>query len=421
MSRDVTERRPDVDLIATRISLYRTVVALATTLPAGTAVLNLISGDPGLALRAGLVTAALVAALVRSFQGPQAVRRDAIWVGLLPFGALALAAVTGVTVATPFALIGIVMAALLLPTRMARLAMTGHVVFVVTIALTAPPDGVLTTLAVAAFALATTIDPVATGLRRLSDELDDVNKTLASENEALREEARRRERSIVEAQDAVLMGVGSLLDGGADDGLDAPDRVAGPMRVLANAYRDRYGDDLGLSETWADDLVRSSVMHDVGKVGVPRDILDKPGPLDDVEAAHMREHCRIGRDVVDEVIATVGTDDGLFTVTRDVVYAHHERWDGAGYPEGLAGDAIPLAGRLMAVIDVYDALTDVRPYKGAWTEDRAFETIAEGRGTRFDPVVVDLFLSLREPVVAAAGRAEASDAGAQDTGASNRS
>jgi HD-GYP domain-containing protein (c-di-GMP phosphodiesterase class II) len=139
-------------------------------------------------------------------------------------------------------------------------------------------------------------------------------------------------------------------------------------------------------------------LHDIGKVGIPDRILRKPGRLTAEEFAMMREHVAIGLGVLDGVVAEVGSTPFL-EVARDIIAGHHERWDGCGYPAGIAGERIPLAGRIMAVADVYDALRSVRVYKPAMSREQASAVIVDGAGTHFDARIVAAFL-LVEPEMA---------------------
>jgi response regulator RpfG family c-di-GMP phosphodiesterase len=127
-------------------------------------------------------------------------------------------------------------------------------------------------------------------------------------------------------------------------------------------------------------------LHDIGKVGIPEAILCKPGPLDDAEWVTMRGHPAIGARIVEPI--------GFLAGAVEIVRSHHERWDGRGYPAGLAGEAIPLAARVFAVADSFDAMTSDRPYRRALPVDRAVEEVRMGAGTQFDPAVVTAFLEL---------------------------
>ena len=149
---------------------------------------------------------------------------------------------------------------------------------------------------------------------------------------------------------------------------------------------------LGMNVETAEEISSGSILHDVGKIGIPDSILLKPGKLTKEEFDTMKRHPVIGGDLLK------GLDSPLFQVARQIALTHHERWDGTGYPSGLSSEDIPLCGRIVALCDVFDALLLERPYKSAWTPEEAFQEIARGRGTHFDPALTDLFLSLRENI-----------------------
>ncbi|UUY07607.1 two-component system response regulator [Pseudomonas sp. J452] len=155
-------------------------------------------------------------------------------------------------------------------------------------------------------------------------------------------------------------------------------RMSHYSRVLALAA--------GFSELAADDLLNAAPMHDVGKIGIPDAILQKNGKLDDAEWQVMRQHAQIGADIIGE------HPSGLLQMARSIALTHHEKWDGSGYPNGLKGEDIPLAGRIVAIADVFDALTSVRPYKAAWSVEEALELLRRESGKHFDPQLVELFL-----------------------------
>jgi CHASE2 domain-containing sensor protein len=146
--------------------------------------------------------------------------------------------------------------------------------------------------------------------------------------------------------------------------------------------------ELGLTPTRAETIRYAAVLHDVGKIGVPDDILRKPGGLTASEMTTMRRH------VVEGAHLLEGSPSPVLQVAEIIVDTHHERWDGTGYPHGLAGEQIPLEGRIAAVCDVFDALTHERPYKPAWSVERACAEIERLRGTHFDPEVADALLTV---------------------------
>ena len=147
-----------------------------------------------------------------------------------------------------------------------------------------------------------------------------------------------------------------------------------------------------ITDVFCQDVVNSAPLHDVGKIQVSDSILNKPGRLTEEEFAVMKNHTVYGRDVIDRVIEMVGDDSGYLLEAKNLAGCHHERWDGKGYPNGLAGEEIPLSARIMAVADVFDALVSRRSYKEPFTFEKAMQIIREGSGTQFDPEVVRAFV-----------------------------
>ncbi|MBB4821621.1 putative two-component system response regulator [Pseudomonas alcaligenes] len=156
-------------------------------------------------------------------------------------------------------------------------------------------------------------------------------------------------------------------------------RMSHYARILARA--------LGWSEAACEDLLNAAPMHDVGKIGIPDAVLRKPGKLDDDEWVVMREHVRIGAEIIGE------HPSGLLRMARSIALTHHEKWDGSGYPNGLRGEEIAIEGRIVAIADVFDALTSERPYKKAWSVEDAIALLREQSGRHFDPSLVELFIS----------------------------
>jgi len=145
---------------------------------------------------------------------------------------------------------------------------------------------------------------------------------------------------------------------------------------------------LGLSDEDRELIQRAAPMHDVGKLGIPDGILLKPGRLDATEMVVMRRHSRIGHSILD------GSESRLIKLGAEIALTHHERVDGGGYPDGLAGEMIPLPGRIVAVADVFDALTSERPYKLAWTPEQARTFLLDNSGSHFDPDCVNALLAV---------------------------
>lgn len=203
---------------------------------------------------------------------------------------------------------------------------------------------------------------------------------LYNQNRTLEQLVHERTRELSETRLAALLSLahaGEYRDN--ETGLHVS-RVCHLSRIIAGGY--------GLPENEAELLFHTVGLHDTGKIGIPDRILLKPGKLDEAEWVIMKTHAEIGYKII-------GTHDNLLLATAaTIALTHHERWDGSGYPRGLKGEEIPLGGRIVAVVDVFDALTSERPYKKAWPIDQALEEIKACRGSHFDPQVVDAFLAV---------------------------
>ncbi len=163
------------------------------------------------------------------------------------------------------------------------------------------------------------------------------------------------------------------------------DDMTGFHIIRMSRYAQALGLAAGMSEKEADMLLNASPMHDIGKIGIPDSILMKPGKLEADEWATMQTHVDIGVEILS------GSNFDLMDMAVEVAQNHHEKWDGSGYPRGLSGEDIPLVGRVVALADVFDALTTERPYKKAWSVEDAMTFIREQSGKHFDPRLVDLF------------------------------
>ena len=157
-------------------------------------------------------------------------------------------------------------------------------------------------------------------------------------------------------------------------------RMSHYTRLIAEAY--------GGNDEWVEMIFNAAPMHDVGKIGIPDNILLKPGKLDADEWEIMKKHSVYGAEIIGE------DSNPLLKMSRTIALSHHERWDGSGYPEGLSGDEIPLEARIVAIADVFDALTSRRQYKDAWPIETAVNHMLQSRGAHFDPHLIDLFESV---------------------------
>jgi putative two-component system response regulator len=169
---------------------------------------------------------------------------------------------------------------------------------------------------------------------------------------------------------------------------------------------ERVGVAMGMTPTEAETLRNASLLHDVGKIGIPDAVLLRPGELTDEDRELMRRHTTVGGAIL------TGSSAPIMQMAEQIALTHHEHWDGTGYPRGLRGEEIPLAGRICAVCDVFDALLSERPYKEPWRVDDALAQLQRERGTHFDPAVVDAFLSIvdeLDPSLLAPSRAPGPD------------
>ena len=165
------------------------------------------------------------------------------------------------------------------------------------------------------------------------------------------------------------------------------------MKILAELIRDlpEYCEEL--DDATIEAMFKTAPLHDVGKVGIPDKVLLKPGKLDAEEWDIMRTHAKLGGDALKQARESVqGRGAQFLKYAEEIAYGHHEKWDGSGYPLGLVGNAIPTSARLMAIADVYDALLSKRCYKEAFSHAKALSIMEEGKGSHFDPVMLEVFL-----------------------------
>jgi response regulator RpfG family c-di-GMP phosphodiesterase len=203
---------------------------------------------------------------------------------------------------------------------------------------------------------------------------------IADVNDLLEEEVRARTSDLRATELEIVQRLGRALDSHDEETGDHIQRIGSLCHRLALAA--------GLGEEQAELIERASAMHDIGKIAIPDQILRKPGPLEDAERAVMQRHTTVGADLLS------GSGSRLVRLAEEIARTHHERWDGSGYPQGLAGEEIPIAGRICAICDVFDALVSARPYKRAWPVERALAEIRAQAGRHFDPRLVERFLAL---------------------------
>ncbi len=222
---------------------------------------------------------------------------------------------------------------------------------------------------------------------------------LSRYNQELEERVRERTHEVTRTQDVAIFCLASLAETRDNETGNHIRRTQHYIRLLAEYLKDHPGFRHALSEGAIELLFKSAPLHDIGKVGVPDRILHKPAPLDAAEWEEMKRHTHYGREAIERAEETLGTTNFLH-VAKEIAYTHHEKWDGGGYPRGLRGEEIPVAGRLMALADVYDALISKRVYKEPIPHPRAVEMILAERGRHFDPVVCDAFARLSDEFLA---------------------
>ncbi len=219
---------------------------------------------------------------------------------------------------------------------------------------------------------------------------------LAFQNERLEQCVRERTAELSRTQDATIHSLVVLAEYRDNETGGHISRTASFIRVLGEQLMDHPRFSHFLNAATLDLLIKSSPLHDCGKVAIRDDILLKPGRLTDSEFAEMKKHTEYGHDAIAAAEELLGADSTFLSMAREIAYCHHEKWDGTGYPRGIAGDDIPIPARLMALADVYDALISRRVYKPPFAQGKVIDIITEGRATAFDPDVVDAFLAATE-------------------------
>lgn len=213
-----------------------------------------------------------------------------------------------------------------------------------------------------------------------------LNKAIKQQNQILEEKVRERTRELDETRLEIIRRLGRAAE--------YRDNETGLHIIRMSQYSQILGLADGMTESEGDMLLNASPMHDIGKIGIPDHILLKPGKLTPEEWKIMQTHSTIGAEILS------GHESELMQVARQIALTHHEKWDGSGYPKGRSGDEVPLMGRIVAIADVFDALTTVRPYKKAWNVEDAVDYIAQNRETHFDPRLVDIFMKILPDILA---------------------
>jgi putative two-component system response regulator len=232
---------------------------------------------------------------------------------------------------------------------------------------------------------------------------------LQDQNAFLESEVIRRTSQVAAVQDVTILAMASLAETRDNETGNHIRRTQFYVMALAEKLKTHPRFAAFLTDNNIAMLFKSAPLHDIGKIGIPDRILLKPGRLDPDEFEIMKTHTTLGRDAIEHAEKQLGMKVEFLTMAKEIAYSHQEKWDGSGYPEGLAGDNIPISARLMALADVYDALISRRVYKEGMSHEKAISIIVESAGTHFDPDIVNAFVELQDEFSAIAQRYSDSD------------
>ena len=254
----------------------------------------------------------------------------------------------------------------------------------------------------------------------LRERNDDLERLVVERTREIRQKADellRQEELLISAQDSTIRAFCSLAEARDNETGNHIRRTQNYVKALALRLRAHPRFSAELTDETVELLFKSAPLHDVGKVAIPDAILLKPGKLSEDEWRIMKQHAEYGRAAIASAEKEMGANHRSYLrYAREIAYGHHERWNGTGYPQGIAGDAIPVSARLMAAADVYDALISRRVYKPAFPHETAISMIAAERGAHFDPDVVDALLAIRDEFQDIARRYSDQDQGEEAPG-----
>ena len=227
---------------------------------------------------------------------------------------------------------------------------------------------------------------------------------IKGKNVFLAGEIGKRAKELEFIQDVTILALASLAETRDNETGNHLRRTQHYLLALAEHLQRHPRFSLELTRTHIELIFKSAPLHDIGKVGIPDAILLKPGKLTAEEFEIMKTHTTLGQQAIEHAEQQMGRSAPFLAFAKEIAVSHQEKWDGSGYPQGLAGDRIPISARLMAVADVYDALVSLRSYKPPMSHEQAYRIIVEGRGTHFDPDVVDAFVAVEAEFIAIAAR-----------------
>ncbi len=225
----------------------------------------------------------------------------------------------------------------------------------------------------------------------------------------LEQEVQKRTRELAAIQDVTILAMASLAETRDSDTGNHIRRTQFYVKALAERLKTHPRFAADLDDSTITRLFKSAPLHDIGKVGIPDRILLKPGRFEPHEFEIMKTHTTLGRKAIEHAEQSLGMSVDFLTCAKEIAQWHQEKWNGSGYPDGIGGDDIPVSARLMAVADVYDALISRRVYKEGMSHEKAAQIILEGKGSHFDPDMVDAFMDIQDEFRAIAGKYADSD------------
>ena len=219
---------------------------------------------------------------------------------------------------------------------------------------------------------------------------------LKDKNEFLENEIEKRTKEVVAIQNVTIFAMASLAETRDNETGNHIRRTRAYVKILALKLQNHPKFKDFLTNEMIDTLYKSAPLHDIGKIGIPDYILLKKGKLTTEEFEIMKTHTTLGKQAIEHAENQLGYEVSFLKIAKEIAYSHQEKYDGSGYPLGLKGDEIPISARLMSVADVYDALISKRVYKDGMEHEKAVEIMKEGRGTHFDPDILNAFLELQK-------------------------
>ncbi|MFY9088865.1 HD-GYP domain-containing protein [Arcobacter aquimarinus] len=233
-------------------------------------------------------------------------------------------------------------------------------------------------------------------LARVKTQLENkaISDFLRDKNEFLEKEIEKRTKDVVAIQNVTIFAMASLAETRDNETGNHIKRTSNYVKMLAKKLQNHPKFKAYLTDEMIDTLYKSAPLHDIGKIGIPDYILLKPGKLTPEEFEIMKTHTTLGKEAIEHAEKELGYEVDFLKTAKEIAYSHQEKYDGSGYPLGLKGDEIPISARLMSIADVYDALRSKRIYKNSLNLEMTLKIMKEGRGSHFDPDMLDAFLEI---------------------------